>query len=1381
MINTRDPVPQRELPSMKTIRIFISSPNDVATERDKARQVIADLQRRYIGNLLLEPVFWEDLPLRSDASFQAGIDYFLSVEHGVDIAVFILWSRLGSPLGAHIRKADGSEYLSGTEREWDLMLTAREASGGARPDIFTYVREDQDGFIESQRGKDQPQLLDMVLQQGKVKDFISEHFTDRKTGANTRAYFTFKEPITFAHRLRTHLRAELDQMLVDTDLSAVVWHPAEQGSPFRGLEVFEYEHAPLFFGREQEICDLQIRLRQRDAAGCAFVLLVGASGSGKSSLARAGVAPAVAQYDREDEAAEWRRAVFSPGENKADLLLGLVRALTAPHALPELAAQNLTELAADLARDPEMTFRHQLRPLFTGNRRRLLLIFDQIEELFTHGEITPEAQRQLGAALGALARSGGVWVLGTIRTDYYARFQGVPELLALKGEGAHVDLPPPAVSELQRIIIQPARAAGLRFEENEKDEPLDVRLLADATAHPEALPLLEFCLDALYQSQTARNDGVLRWADYEAMRTHAAHDDESPFTQAESGLAGALVSKAEEALASLPGEHQSQCLSAIFSKLLDFSAGERETPVRKTALEKELVRDPYHSTDAGNDAELPGARAFLSAFAERRLLVSGVAAASGGQEPPRTFTVAHEALLRNWPRLRQLQAEQAEFFRIRRQVERAQADWLGAKDDSFLLSEGLPLQLAEKLAAEAPELLTGYLSDYITRSAKRAERIKRRRRRTTTGVIAGLVLLAGLAVFAAITARIRQREAEKAKQGALASEKSERAQKEEAENHARVAKQTMDFMIGMFRRIDPVAAKGRDITVRELLDEASETVENAIPGQPAVELVIRSNLAHIYLKLGRPEQALAHAEASLRLAGKLPGDSYNVIVAQSLSTVGSCLDALGRVEEGLRKHEEALAMYQRLTEGDDPDVATSLSNVASSLFALGRSSEALPKLEEALAMDRRLFKGDHPAVALSLNNLAACLDKLGRSREALPILEEALAMDRRLFKDDRPDIASLIGTLANCLNTLGRNAEALPKFEEAFAMRRRLFQGDHPDLALSLNNLARCLEVLGRPAEALSKFEEARAMFQRIFKGDHPDVATSLNSVARCLDTLDRSAEALPKYEEALAMRQRLFKGDHSDVALSLNSLASCLGVLGRKVEALSRFEEVLAMIQRLFKGDHPYVASSLNNVARCLEFLDRSAEALPKYEEVLAMRQRLFDSDHRDVASSLDNVASCLAALDRNTEALLKYEEALAMRQRLFKGDHPDVAVSFWNVGDCLNSLERFEEAFKQYEAGREMLQRLGQQSQAVIWQVLPGSQAERLGLRRQDVILQYAGKPIFTWPQFVNLVGKTKGRDIEMKIRRGEEVLTFKVQEGRIGCVVANQTIKLNAKPQK
>lgn len=124
---------------MKTIRIFISSPGDVAEQRTRARQVVQGLRKRYAQFFELKPILWEEMALELGLAFQQGIDAKLTVRLNIDIAVFILWSRLGSPVGAGILREDDSEYRSGTERELDLMMRARQESGGARPRILAYT------------------------------------------------------------------------------------------------------------------------------------------------------------------------------------------------------------------------------------------------------------------------------------------------------------------------------------------------------------------------------------------------------------------------------------------------------------------------------------------------------------------------------------------------------------------------------------------------------------------------------------------------------------------------------------------------------------------------------------------------------------------------------------------------------------------------------------------------------------------------------------------------------------------------------------------------------------------------------------------------------------------------------------------------------------------------------------------------------------------------------------------------------------------------------------------------------------------------------------------------------------------------------------------
>jgi hypothetical protein len=196
--------------------------------------------------LELIPVLWEDLPLQADSAFQEGIDMMLSKEHGIDIAVFILWSRLGSPLGSAVRKPDGSPYLSGAEREFDMMLAARNQSGGERPRILAYMRQDLEGFHQKLKDKDTAHIEELLNQRKLAEGFVREQFHDEQ-GHNIRAYHTFPEPVNFASRQRVHLKALIDEALGQTG-SRRVW----EKPPYQGLETFDVAHALLFQGHYGE-------------------------------------------------------------------------------------------------------------------------------------------------------------------------------------------------------------------------------------------------------------------------------------------------------------------------------------------------------------------------------------------------------------------------------------------------------------------------------------------------------------------------------------------------------------------------------------------------------------------------------------------------------------------------------------------------------------------------------------------------------------------------------------------------------------------------------------------------------------------------------------------------------------------------------------------------------------------------------------------------------------------------------------------------------------------------------------------------------------------------------------------------------------------------
>ena len=669
---------------IKTIRVFISSPGDVADERTCAVKVIERLNRDYAGSLVIKPVLWENLPLGADASFQEGIDMMLGEDrYGIDVAVFILWSRLGSPVGPRILKKNGSEYQSGTEREFHLMLEARKQSGGKRPHILAYIRKDEDGFYQRHKGQPDKTIREMLDQRELVKSFIEETFQDTETRSNIGAFHFYAEPVTFASRLRVHLKDILDKIAPDMGVAFGSW----EGSPYRGLEAFHAEHEHIFFGREEEVCEVLQRLHERAKDGCASVVIIGASGSGKSSLARAGVMPALFHAYVDSDVAQWRRAILSPSEIAGDLFMGLARIFAGESALPELRGddESISDLALALRDNPQNAWDLRIKPTLrtiaecADVKVRLFVLVDQLEELFTCPGISSEDAERFLHVLFVLAK-GGVWILSTIKSDFYRQSQEYPSLMGLKEGKGLFDLSSLDPGDIHRIIVAPASMAGLTFERNDRGETLDHLILNDAVATPEALPLLEYVLQELYEGRDASSK--LTDARYNAL----------------GGVEGALGASAERAYQSLPHSAR-RALKDVLQELITINP-EDDTPVRRRANLESLTATPEK-------------RELTKALIERRLLIS-----DKGE-----VIITHEALLRRWDRVVQWIADNREALRTRAWLTESARRWDAEdRDPSLLLGTGKFIDRAEIESVYEGNSLGETEKEFVWRSVRRFRR-----------------------------------------------------------------------------------------------------------------------------------------------------------------------------------------------------------------------------------------------------------------------------------------------------------------------------------------------------------------------------------------------------------------------------------------------------------------------------------------------------------------------------------------------------------------------------------------------------------------------------------------------------------------------------------
>ena len=554
-----------------------------------------------------------------------------------------------------------------------------------------------------------------------------------------------------------------------------------KSSPFRGLNFFDFEHAPIFHGRTRAIGRVLEALEGQVRAQRPFVLVVGASGSGKSSLVRAGVLPLLTQPETIEGVGLWRWSVTRPGAGGSggDCFDALAAALLEPSALPALADPESRNAIRDLGselrehsdsvalrvrdaldhaarewkiqrchsleekerqlrssgRSDDADVARQQRERFELPKARLALVVDQLEELFTSG-FSLEVRQKYISALAGLVRSGRVFVLATLRSDFYASYQEFPDLIELTEPSGKFDLRPPTPSEIGNMIQLPAEAAGLHFEQDrETGQRLDQALRDTASATPESLPLLEHVLSLLYDQQSSRGDDLLRWSDYRELGE----------------LKGALARHAEAVFSTLRRNEQ-RAFPLVMRHLVTLGQGEEEVPNRRTVPYRDFVASG--ETDQDQKA---GAKGFVDLFIEKRLLV-----ADTDPQGEVTVSVAHEALLREWQRVKEWLNENREFLRMRDRLDSSLKLWVSrGKQKDDLLEPGLHLAEGEKLVKDFGPSLSREQTDYIYASVAERNRRKQAQARIRYAVMAAISVLAIVAGFQWLQAERHRQSAEK--------------------------------------------------------------------------------------------------------------------------------------------------------------------------------------------------------------------------------------------------------------------------------------------------------------------------------------------------------------------------------------------------------------------------------------------------------------------------------------------------------------------------------------------------------------------------------------------------------------------------------------------
>jgi formylglycine-generating enzyme required for sulfatase activity len=519
-------------------------------------------------------------------------------------------------------------------------------------------------------------------------------------------------------------RLRIGLMQAGLDARYFAWPPEDdpERAPYRGLEPLEAEDAGIFFGRDgPTIVGLDSLRRLREAAAPRLLVILGASGAGKSSFLRAGLLPRLARESQHFvplPVIRPERAVLSgetgllPSLEQALKQTGLGRTRVDIRKAIEAGPAHVATLLQDLVKAKTAA------PTGGGAKApippTLVLAIDQAEELF-QAEGAEEARAFLDLLRELVVEDNPALIaLFTIRSDSYERLQEARQFAGLRK--VPFDLSPMPKGAYTEVIKGPARRLEGTKRALKIEEPLVEALLADLEegGAKDALPLLAFTLERLYREQGG--DGDLKLSEYEELGRVKG--------SIEAAVERAL--KAADADPKIPRDREAR-LALLRRGLIPWLAGidpETGAPRRRIARKSEIPAE---------------SRPLIDLLVDERLLSTDVAKGTGEV----TIEPVHEALLRQWGLLQGWLAEDAGLLGIMEGIKRASRDWTANdKDAAWLTYAGERLKSAEQLA-ERPDLAANLEPtdrDYLA-ACRNAERMATTRKRRVQTLVGALVLL----------------------------------------------------------------------------------------------------------------------------------------------------------------------------------------------------------------------------------------------------------------------------------------------------------------------------------------------------------------------------------------------------------------------------------------------------------------------------------------------------------------------------------------------------------------------------------------------------------------------------------------------------------------
>lgn len=924
------------------------------------------------------------------------------------------------------------------------------------------------------------------------------------------------------------------------DFESVGARSWQAGSPFRGLMAFDEAHADVFFGRDEATRNLLETVTEQARHGFALTMVLGPSGVGKTSLIQAGLFPALSSQAPGNELAVLASTAFDLVElGEQTLFTGLAGALIDLQwgELSAFPGENAISLGIRLQQSCESVIEGMEATLkahspATGGLRFAIFI-DRFEAFFNEGRIAEPERRAFLSVLDQLARSRAVLLVIACRNDFYPSIAKYPLLTEGKRHGGHFDLGAPGFSDIAQIIRRPAAAAKLSFAVDPvTNARLDDVLCESATDSPDALPLLQYCLQELYRLRTEQ--GVLS---FEAF--HQLGD-----------LEGAIGQRAEQVVLELT-EAQRATIPHIISLLIVLSL-DGDTATSQRAPWSALRGAAAHET--------------VQALVEARLFVSDLADGNP------VFGIAHDAILRRWPRMTDWIAAHRVALRTRGRLAQQATRWRDeGRPADLLLPHGKLLDEARDLQHAGVLTLSETESELIRISHHRARQRDRRRVLVFAAIIALALLATGLGL------------------SAVAAKRSAELRRNEAES-------LMDFMLGDF------ADKLRPLGRLDLLESVSGKAMQYLRGSDGDDLspnalTLRAKGLQVIGEVGRSRGDSKVAIDALNQANAILTRQHEAAPKdiQVLKSLGANAYWVGQMHKDRNDWEAAGAAWRDyLTYSDmlhqlEPENTEWLieqsyahNNLGSLAFQRGKPDQAVPEFAHSIELKQRVLAIKPDARSVK-SDLAISYSWLASAKEAMGELQAA----QQLYAQEMQIVSDLRERFA----------------DESMWTRRH---------ALALQHRATLGLALGQDENALRDFDEARLLYTTLTAHDPNNRAWQVEMASLDVERLRIMARRSPP-ADTLPGTQDAHRRLHSMLALdpknsgwrlreadARSRVAAAIFASGRLQAAYEEVKRAVVSLEQLYSNN----PSNLNGKLALIDALQLQASIQQQLKNLTASAQ---------------------------------------------------------------------------------------------------------------------------------------------------------------------------------